>query len=137
MERKGGGIYFDFEKLDVYQLALEFADFVFRMCKGMHEAYRSSLVDHVQRSVISIANNIAEGSGKVSRREKIKYFSYALDSTKECVPPLTIARRQEQISEEAYRKGRRYCVSICKMLVKFIQAIEAQELSKSGEHHHA
>jgi len=136
MDRQDGGIYLEFEKLDVYQLALEFADFVFRACNGMHATYKSSLVDQVQRSVISIANKIAEGSGKVSRRKKIKYFSYALDSTKECLSPLTIAWRQEQISEEEYQKGRQYCASICKMLVKLIQSVEAQELSKSGEHHH-
>jgi four helix bundle protein len=136
MERQGGGISFDFEKLDVYQLALEFADFVFRVCRGMHAAYTNSLVDQMQRSVTAVANTIAEGSGKVSRREKIKYFAHALDCAKECVPPLTIARRQEQISEEEYQKGRQYCDSICRMLVKFIQAVEAQELSKPAEHHH-
>ena len=127
----GGGVTFDFENLKVYQLALDFADFVFDVCKKMAFDYRSSIVDQLQRAIVSIANNIAEGSGKVSYREKIKYFSYALDSAKECIPSLTIAWRQEQVTDEENDKGRQYCDSICKMLVKLIQFVENKELSKS------
>ncbi len=129
MERKEA--YFDFEKLNVYQLALELADFIFDVCKKMAPVYRSSVVDQLQRAVVSIANNLAEGSGKASRREKIKYFAYSLDSTKECVPALTIAFRQRQLSEDDYRKSRNYCDSICKMLIKLIKSVEAQELSRT------
>ena len=131
-DKKKEEIYFDFEKLRVYQLALEFADFIFDACKGTSSNYRSSLVDQLQRAVVSITNNIAEGCGKVSHREKIRYFTYALDSTKECVPPLTIAYRQRQIKEGDYEKGREYCDSICKMMVKLIQSVEDRELAKSN-----
>jgi len=130
-EKKKEEIYFDFEKLRVYQMALELADFIFNACKGMATSYRSSLVDQLHRAVVSIANNIAEGCGKVSHREKIKYFTYALDSAKECVPPLTIAYRQGQIKEGDYQKGREYCDSICKMMVKLIKSVEERELAKS------
>jgi four helix bundle protein len=126
----GGKVQFDFENLKVYQLALEFADFTFGICKKLAFDYRSSIVDQLQRSIVSIANNIAEGSGKVSYREKIKYFSYALDSTKECIPPLTIAWRQKQLTDAENEQGRQYCDSICKMLVKLIQFVESKELSK-------
>ena len=115
----------------VYQLTLELADFIFNACKVMGANYRSSLVDQLQRAVVSIANNIAEGCGKVSHREKIRYFTYALDSAKECVPPLTIAYRQGQIKESDYQKGREYCDSICKMMVKLIKSVEERELAKS------
>lgn len=122
--------FFDFEKLAVYQQALEFADFVFSICRKMAPEYRSSLVDQLQRAVVSISKNIAEGAGKPAHREKIRYFSYAIDSAKECVPALTIARRQEQIGEGELAAGRDHCEAICKMLVKLIQSIEARELSR-------
>jgi four helix bundle protein len=122
--------FFDFEKLTVYQRTLEFADLVFSLCRKMAPEYRSSVADGLQRAVVSISNNIAGGAGKLSHREKIKYFSYALDSAKECVPPLTIARRQEQISDGELASGRDHCETICKMLVKLIQSVEARELSR-------
>lgn len=129
----GEKITFDFEKLKVYQLALDFADFAFNTCKKIALDYRSSIVDQLQRAVVSIANNIAEGSGKISYREKIKYFTYALDSAKECIPPLSIAWRQKQLIDEEHEKGREYCDSICKMLVKLIQYVENKELNKVTE----
>ena len=126
-EEKG---FFDFEKLTVYRRALEFADFVFPLCRRMAPEYRSSVADQLQRAVVSIANNIAEGAGKLSHRETIKYYSYALDSAKECVPPLTIARRQAQIDDGELAAGREHCEAICKMLVKLIQSVEARELRR-------
>ncbi len=123
-------IYFNFENLKVYQRALEFADFIFSTCRKMQREYASSVVDQLQRAVVFIANNIAEGDGKISRREKIRYWSYALDSARECIAPLTIAFRQKQLSDDDNEKGRQYCDSICRMLVKLIKTVEDQELHK-------
>jgi len=126
-------IYFNFENLKVYQLALEFADFIFNICKKMEREYKSSVVDQLQRAVVSISNNIAEGDGKISRREKIRYWTYALDSARECIAPLTIACRQQQVSDDDNEKGRQYCDSICRMLVKLIKSVEDQELHKAPD----
>jgi len=128
--REGGAIYFDFEKLQVYQRAIEFINYVFGHCKKFDAVYRNSLTNQLQRAALSISTNIAEGCGKFSRREKIKYFSYALDSAKECVPCLSIACTQRQLSEEDGKKARDDCTVICRMLGKLIQSIEDAELKR-------
>ncbi len=125
-------ICFDFEKLKVYQLAVEFADLIFDLCKKFDARYRSSLVDQLQRAALSISTNIAEGCGKKSRREKIKYFAYALDSAKECIPCLTIAYQQKQTSEDENMKARSTCTIICRMMGKLIQSVENEELRKGS-----
>ena len=129
----GEEVYFDFEKLDVYAKAVDFADHVFKVCKGFSRDYRSSIVDQLQRAALSIITNVAEGCGKRSRRERIKYFSYALDSAKECIPCLTLAHRQEQLSVEENRRAREECTVICRMLGKLIKYIEDQELARNQE----
>ena len=130
MSMDGQEFQFDFEKLHVYQNALEFIDLIFGMCKKMGNEYKSSIADQLQRAGVSISTNIAEGCGKLSRREKIRYFSYALDSAKECIPPLTIAHRQGQIREEDAHAARDKCTGICKMLGKLIRTVEDQELKR-------
>lgn len=120
----------DFEKLAVYQRALEFADFVFSLCRKMAPEYRGSVVDRLQRAVVSIATAIAEGAGKPSRRDQIRYYSHARDSARECVPPLTIARRQGQIGDGECAAGREQCESICTMLAELIESVEARELCR-------
>ena len=124
--------YFDFERLKVYQLALEFCDLVFEICKKFGNQYKSSIADQLQRASLSITTNLAEGCGKKSRREKIKYFSYALDSAKECIPCLSVAYSQKQMSDEDNEKTRDSCTSICRMLAKLIQSVEIEELRKDG-----
>ena len=122
--REGGAVYFDFEKLQVYQRALEFINFVFNRCKKFDREYRNSLTNQLQRAALSISTNLAEGCGKLSRREKIKYFSHALDSAKECIPCIDIAARQGQINEEDGKKARDDCTVVCRMLGKLIQSVE-------------
>ncbi len=123
-------VYFDFERLKVYQLALKFCDLVFATCKKFGHQYKRSIADQLERASLSITTNIAEGCGKKSRREKIKYFSYALDSAKECIPCLSVAHRQKQMSDEDNEKSRDLCTSICRMLAKLIQSVENEELRK-------
>jgi four helix bundle protein len=130
--REGREVYFDFEKLKVYQRALDFVHFVYDRCRTFDVSYRNSLSDQLQRAALSISTNIAEGCGKASRREKIKYFSYALDSAKECIPCITLACRQQQVSEDDGRKAREDCTSICRMLGKLIQSVENEELTKAA-----
>lgn len=116
--------YFGFERLNVYQMAIEFVNFLFNLYKRLPIESKNSIGNQLLRSAISIPNNIAEGSGKKSKKEKQRYYEYSLDSTKECIPPLTIANMQKQIAPEEYNKGRDYCKSICKMLVNLIKSVD-------------
>jgi len=70
---------FDFEKLNVYQKALVFIDKVFHIVKSLPKDYRHSLGDNLIRAALSIANNLAEGNGKKSNKEKCRYFGISLD----------------------------------------------------------
>ena len=65
---------FEFEKLEVYQLALEFLDFIFEICKEIPTDLLFCLGDNLKRAGLSISNNIAEGSGKKSGTEPIAHL---------------------------------------------------------------
>lgn len=118
---------FDFEKLDVYKLSIEFINKVFNISLKFKQIYQSSLGDQIRRASLSIATNIAEGNGKYFIREKIKYFTYSLDSAKECIPLLTVGRSQNQIDEGTHQELREDCSRICQMLLKLIKSISPKE----------
>jgi four helix bundle protein len=65
------------------------------------------LGDNLIRAALSIANNIAEGNGKVSKKEKNRYFGISLDSARECISVLNVLKRQDLVSEAKYRECRR------------------------------
>lgn len=126
------GCDFDFEKLPVYRNALDFADLVFGVCKGMGGGCASSIAEPLQRAAVSIGTEIAEGRGKVALREKIRCYARARDAAEGCIPPLTIARRQGQLGEKAYGEARAACAEICRMLGGMIKTVEDQELKKGA-----
>ncbi|MDO8749204.1 MAG: four helix bundle protein [Candidatus Omnitrophota bacterium] len=113
---------FDFEKLEVYQLSLEFLDFIFEVCKNTSRDLQHCLGDNLKRAGVSISNNIAEGSGKKSGKEKARYYGTSLDSTRECVNMFTILDRQRAISKESYLKARTYGKRLTSMLFRLINS---------------
>ena len=81
---------FDFEKLIVYQKALNFIDKTFEIYQGLSQDHKISIGSNWIRAALSIANNIAEGNDKASDKERIRYFSISSDSTRECVSVLNV-----------------------------------------------
>lgn len=67
---------------------------------------------------MSVANNIAEGNGKKSDREKKRYFSIALDSMRECLSVFNVMKRQRLIAEEGWIIFRKQGREITSMLWK-------------------
>jgi len=109
---------FDFEKLDVYKLALDFLDQVFVVYKALPGDLRFSLGDQFVRAALSISNNLAEGSGKQSSKERSRYYSIALDSTRECVSILNVLGRQQLIATDQHEVLREVCWRISSMLFR-------------------
>ena len=115
---------FSFEKLEVYQKAIEFANEIFEKTLKFKKELQFSLGDQFRRATLSICNNIAEGSDKQSKNSKIRFYAYALDSARECVPMITLAKEQRQIEETISEDLRDKCVHICNMLTKLICSVK-------------
>lgn len=115
---------FDFERLEVYQLALDFIIRIFRLARKFPRDFQFSLGDQLRRAALSIANNIAEGSGKESKKEKIYFFNNSLHSARECIPMFTILHREKIIDTEIHDEFRNDCRRLTSMLVKLIKSIE-------------
>src|SRR3972149_11961052 len=106
---------FDFENLKVYQKALEYVDFVYKVTKGFPKTEIFSLIDQFKRASISICLNIAEGSGG-SKVEFSRFLKIARRSVRECVSITEISYRQKFIDDEFKQRSRRFCVELSKMV---------------------
>lgn len=98
--------YFDFEKLKVYEKSLDFIDSIFELYKHLPVDLKYPLGNNLIRAALSIANNIAEGNGKISKKEKNRYFGISLDSARECISVLNVMKRQKLINDGQYNKLR-------------------------------
>lgn len=92
---------FRFEKLDVWQVAIEFSDHIYRVTKSFPADERFGLTNQHRRAAVSIAANIAEGSGRSTDKEFVRFLEIAYGSRMETVSHLKIAERQEFITAEA------------------------------------
>ncbi|OIO00738.1 hypothetical protein AUJ67_05305 [Candidatus Desantisbacteria bacterium CG1_02_49_89] len=117
---------FDFERLEVYQLALEFVDEIFTILKKASRDIQFSVSDQLRRASLSITNNIAEGSGKATPKEKIQFYGFAINSARECIPMLTLCLKQHEIDVEKHDSLREKCVRICSMLGKLISVFRGR-----------
>jgi four helix bundle protein len=76
---------FMFEKLEVYQKAIDFADEIAGMTGGFPRGY-GFLADQLNRAALSIATNLAEGNGRFTRPDRRNFFTIGRGSGQESVP---------------------------------------------------
>lgn len=114
---------FDFERLKVYEMGLEFVRKIFVSTKDLPRDYQYSPGDQLQRAALSIINNIAEGSGKIYKKEKSQFYRISLNSARECIPMLAILSKDSILSEPNSNSLREDCIYICNMLGKLISSV--------------
>ena len=85
---------FRFEKLGVWQKAVEFADRVYAVTRGFPDDERFGLTSQMRRAAVSISSNVAEGSGRSSDHEFVRFLEIAYSSLMEVVSQSQIALSQ-------------------------------------------
>ncbi len=91
---------FPFEKLDVYSMAVEMSDYVFALLEQIPSNKHFRLVSQMEASVVSVAQNIAEGKGRQYKKEFIQFLSIAQGSLYEVITLNEIFRRRRLFSQE-------------------------------------
>jgi len=115
---------FDFEKLKVYQKAIDFIHDIFMIYKRLPVEFKYSLGANLIRAGMSVSNNIAEGSGKKSKREKARYYGTSLDSARECISVFNVLLREEFLDKTAYNRVRFEGKEITNMLSGLIRSLD-------------
>ncbi|MFA4945230.1 MAG: four helix bundle protein [Lentisphaeria bacterium] len=107
---------FDHEKLDVYQVALQFAAWAHEQGKSMagYHAFR----DQLWRASYSIVLNIAEGNGKRSTEDRKRFLEIARGSCFECAACIDIATACGLIMQDQLTHGKAMADRIAAMLTK-------------------
>jgi four helix bundle protein len=94
---------FNFEKLDVWQKAIDFADLVYNHTRNFPVDERFGLTNQMRRAAVSISSNIAEGTSRMSQTDVARFIEIATGSVFEVVSQSFIGRRQGFLNEENFR----------------------------------
>ena len=93
---------FGFEKLEVWKKALDFADQIYRVTALFPTEERFGLTNQLRRASVSISSNIAEGSGRNSNPEFVRFVAISYGSLMECVSQLHVARRRNFLTDSEF-----------------------------------
>ena len=116
----------DREKLDVYQLELQFVacatDLIVEL-RDSPEAKKRRIreaVDHLDRAGLSSLFNTSEGNGKRQMKTRGKFFDDARGSATECASCLDALVAKHTCSEQRVEHGKSLLVRIVSMLTKLV-----------------
>ena len=104
---------FNFEKLDVWQKAIDFADATTR---GFPADERFGLTNQMRRAAVSISSNIAEGCSRTSKIDFARFIEIATGSVFEVVSQALIGCRQGFLDDASFGRLYRAAEEQSKML---------------------
>ena len=90
---------FGFENLAAYQRAMDLVDKVYNLLRDFPAEERYALCDQLRRAVVSVPSNIAEGSGRTSGKEQVRFLEISYGSLMEVYCQMSIAKRRSYISD--------------------------------------
>lgn len=107
---------YGFEKLIVWQKSIELAKIIYSITSKFPKNETYGLSSQIQRAVVSISSNIAEGYVKYSPKEQMKFLEIAYGSLMEVLNQTIIAKELDYISEADYLIIRQNVEEISRML---------------------
>jgi len=115
---------FKFEKLKVWQKALDLSEGIDSLTKTFPKQEVYVLTSQMKRAADSVALNIAEGSTGQSNVEYIRFLRYALRSDIEVVGCLYLGRKRKYITEELFLELYKLCEEILLMINALIKSMK-------------
>jgi four helix bundle protein len=118
---------FPFEKLGVWQMAVDLAEFVLDLLEKFPNNKYFRLVGQMEAAVNSPAQNIAEGKGRQYKKEFIQFLYIAQGSLYEVVTLNEVFRRKKLFKEEDALNVRNRCVQIDRKLIGLVNSLRGKK----------
>lgn len=115
---------FSFENLEVYEKARSLVSDIYRIQKDFPKEEIYGLGDQVRRAAVSITAHLAEGSGRQSIKEKVRFIEISYGSLMEVFCELQTACDLGYINNEQFNELRPKFTDIAKMLSGLRNSLE-------------
>ena len=113
----------NFRDYKVWQDAVDYATLIYKVTSTLPWFEKKGLCDQLQRAVVSISSNIAEGAGRSTDADFAHFLDQSLGFANEVETQLLISRNLEYITEEQYNNLIVNLTGIQKQLTGLIASI--------------
>jgi len=97
---------YSFEKLKVWQKSRSLVSEIYKITDKFPKDEKYSLTDQIRRSAISVPANLAEGSARLSKKDKAHFTQISYSSLMELLSHFCIALDLNFITEEIFNEIR-------------------------------
>jgi four helix bundle protein len=116
---------FKFEKLLVWQKAVELSFVVHELSRKFPKEELYILTSQIKRAADSVSLNIAEGSTGQSNAEFNRFLGMALRSDIEVVGCIFLAKKRKILAEEEFTRIYKICEEILMMIIPLRKSLIA------------
>jgi four helix bundle protein len=111
---------------------MEVVDDVFVLIEGMTQVEQRILAGQIGRCSISIPSNIAEGSGRRTKKDFSHYLDMALGSSFELETQLLICQRRRSQENNSIEAIIQKVLEIQKMLIGLQKAVRPNDITRNS-----
>ena len=111
--------HFKFEKLAIWQMAMEFGEDIDKLSQQFPQKEIYNLTSQIRRAVDSIALNISEGAIGQSGPEFRRFMGYSVRSLAEVITCLHKAYRRKYISQDEFDEHYKFSFNLMNMMTAF------------------
>ena len=111
-----------FTDLNAWKEAHQLVLCIYKITKSFPKDEIFGLINQMRRCVVSITSNIAEGFSRQSYKEKLQFYSIALESTTELQNQLIVARDVSYISKEKFQEIALQAIKVHKIINGLIKS---------------
>ena len=106
----------DYQDLKVWQKAIDLTVEIYRLVKQLPHDERYAISDQMRRAVVSVPSNIAEGRGRGSNKEFVRFLLMSRGSLWELSTQLEICERLHFLNKEETSNAKQLITEISKMI---------------------
>ena len=106
----------DYQDLKVWQKAIDLTTEIYQLVKQLPQDEHYALSDQMRRAVISVPSNIAEGRGRGTNKEFVRYLLMSRGSLWELSTQLVICEKLHFLNDIQTSKARKMIIEISKMI---------------------
>ena len=117
----------DYRNLVVWQKSMDLVKQVYALTRLLPKEETFALSNQIRRAVVSIPSNIAEGYGRHSRNDYLRFLNIARGSKNEVETQLQICLMLDYLKPEDIAETQAVCTEVGKMLNSLINTVESQK----------
>jgi four helix bundle protein len=114
-----------YQELIAWQKAIDLGVVIYEATRAFPREELFGLTSQLRRASVSIPSNIAEGQGRHSANEFVRFLHIAQGSLQEVETQLMIAKRLCYLNEEQHRVLLVRCAEIARLLNGLVRSIQS------------